>query len=101
MFRQISKYPFVEKDVAFLIDRSVPAGELNKIILQIGQPLVSQVDIFDLYQGKQLAEDKKSVAFRIRFQSMERTLEDKEVSQLFTKIINFVKNKYSATLREV
>lgn len=101
MFSQISKYPFVEKDVAFLIDRSVPAGEVSKVILQTGQPLVSQVDIFDLYQGKQLAEDKKSVAFRIRFQSLERTLEDKEVSQLFTKIINFVKNKYSATLREV
>jgi len=53
-----------------------------------------------LYEGGQLAEDKKSIAFRIRFQSQDRTLQDKEVNSLFSKIISDVNKKYSATLRD-
>ncbi len=100
LFTQFSKYPFIEKDVAFIVDKSVQAGELEKAISQIGQPLITMVEIFDLYTGDKLAENKKSIAFRMRFQSTDRTLEDKEVNLLFKKIIDHINKNYSATLRD-
>ena len=100
LFSQISKFPYVEKDVAFVVAGDVLARDLNKTISESGRPLVKSIKIFDLYEGEQLPEDKKSIAFRIRFQSQDRTLQDKEVNSLFNKIISDVNKKYSATLRD-
>jgi phenylalanyl-tRNA synthetase beta chain len=100
LLKAFSKYPFIEKDVAFIVDRDLSAGELERAIISAGRPLVISVEIFDLYQGDQLTGNKKSVAFRMRFQSQDRTLSDKEVNALFEKIIGFVQKKYQATLRD-
>ena len=100
LFKQFSKYPFIEKDVAFIVDQDVLAGELEQDIFKSGQPLITNVEIFDLYTGDKLGGSKKSIAFRLRFQSTERTLNDKEVNSLFEKIISYIMKNYSANLRE-
>ena len=99
-FKQFSKYPFIEKDVSFIVDNEVLSGDLEDSIYKAGQPLIIAVGIFDLYAGEKPGEDKKSIAFRMRFQSPDRTLQDTEVNALFEKIIGHIIKKYPATLRE-
>jgi phenylalanyl-tRNA synthetase beta chain len=100
LFEVFSRFPFVEKDLAFVVEDDIKSGDLENLIYQSGKPLVKQVEVFDLFRGKQLGETKKSIAFRIRFQSSERTLNEKEVSKIFKKIINDAERKLNAKLRE-
>ena len=95
-----SRFPFVEKDLAFIVSTDINAADLENLIYKVGKPLVNKVEIFDLFTGKQLGDSKKSIAFRIRFQSSERTLNEKEVSKVFNKIISDAGRNYNATLRE-
>jgi len=100
MYEQFSRFPYVEKDLAFVVDRDVNADQVYQVITNAGKPLVRSIEVFDLYQGDRLPEAKKSLAFRIRFQSSERTLTDPEVNTVFQKIIRMVQEKLPATLRE-
>ncbi len=100
LFEMYSRFPFVEKDLAFIVEEKVNAKELEELIRRVGRPLVYEVDVFDLYKGKHLGESKKSIAFRIRFQSSERTLNEKEVSKIFNSIISEAEKTFNATLRE-
>jgi phenylalanyl-tRNA synthetase beta chain len=100
LFEMYSRFPFIEKDLAFIIPNDLKAGELEDLIYKVGKPLVNEVDVFDLFKGKQLGDNKKSIAFRIRFQSSERTLNEKEVSKIFNKIISDAERNFNATLRE-
>ncbi len=100
MFQQFSRFPYVEKDLAFVVNRDINADQLYQVIYETGRPLVNFIEVFDLYQGDRLPEGKKSLAFRIRFQSPERTLTDAEVNTVFQKIIQMVQKKLPATLRE-
>jgi phenylalanyl-tRNA synthetase beta chain len=99
LFEMYSRFPFVEKDLALIVEDNVNAKELEDLILQVGKPLVNHVEVFDLYKGKHLTETKKSIAFRIRFQSSERTLNEKEVSKIFNTIISEAEKTFNATLR--
>jgi len=100
LFEMYSRYPFVEKDLAFIVSNNLKAGELKDHIYKVGKPLVNKVEVFDLFKGKQLGDTKKSIAFRIRFQSSERTLNEKEVSKIFNKIISDAEKNFNATLRD-
>jgi len=100
LFEMYSRFPFVEKDLAFIVSTDINAADLENLIYKVGKPLVNKVEIFDLFTGKQLGDSKKSIAFRIRFQSSERTLNEKEVSKVFNKIISDAGRNYNATLRE-
>ena len=100
LFQKFSKFPFIEKDLALVVENDVNAGELKDLIFHSGKPLVNQIDVFDLFRGKQLGEAKKSIAFRIRFQSSERTLNEKEVSKIFDRIIKDAERNFNAKLRD-
>ncbi len=99
-FEMFSRFPFIEKDLSFVIESDLNARALEDLIYQSGRPLVKHVEIFDLFQSKQLGESKKSIAFRIRFQSSERTLNEKEVGKIFNKIISDAESSMNAKLRE-
>jgi phenylalanyl-tRNA synthetase beta chain len=99
-FEMFSRFPFIEKDLSLVIESDLNARTLENLIYQSGKPLVKNVEIFDLFQSKQLGESKKSIAFRIRFQSSERTLNEKEVSKIFNKIIGDAERSMNAKLRE-
>jgi phenylalanyl-tRNA synthetase beta chain len=100
LFEIYSRFPFIEKDLALVVDTKVTAHDIESLIRKSGKPLVSDVSVFDLFTGDQLGKSKKSLAFRIRFQSSERTLNEKEVSRIFSKIIVDAERKLDAKLRD-
>ncbi|MBQ9625446.1 MAG: phenylalanine--tRNA ligase subunit beta, partial [Clostridia bacterium] len=94
----IPKFPAVYRDLAVTTSRMAPVGNMKKLIEK--NKLVYKVDIFDVYEGKQVEKGNKSVAFSIEFRAADRTLSDKEVNAQFDKIVSALGEQYGAALRE-
>lgn len=97
--KELPKYPAIDRDLAVIVDETQPVGPLLADIRQSAGPLLETVEVFDIYQGEQVGEGKKSVAFSLLFRSMERTLTDKEVNSRFNKILRTLERNYGAQLR--
>ncbi len=97
---EISKYPNILKDVAFILDKDIIASDVQKEIKRLGGKLLRDIEIFDCYQGDKIAKDKKSLAFKLTFNDMNRTLTDDEVMEIFNKIIEGIKNKFKCEVRD-
>jgi phenylalanyl-tRNA synthetase beta chain len=89
----------VERDLAFVVDASVRAGDLVKAAQAAERSLVSDIGVFDVYQGKGLPEGSKSIAINVRLQPRERTLTDAEIEAAIARIVAEVSKKTGATLR--
>ncbi len=89
----------VERDFSFLVDKDQAIGELIKAIANCDKQLIKEVNIFDIFSGKNIAEDKKSVALRVKIQPTEKTLTSDEIDMIGKKIIESVA-KFGANLRE-
>ncbi|WP_010099079.1 phenylalanine--tRNA ligase subunit beta [Ornithinibacillus scapharcae] len=98
-YTQIPRYPSVTRDIAFILDEKVNAGDVKATIEEIGAPLVKQVQVFDLYKGENLPEGKKSVAYSLLYQDPEKTLVDEEVEKSYQSIIEAVNEKHQAYVR--
>ncbi|MFO8173387.1 MAG: phenylalanine--tRNA ligase subunit beta [Longimicrobiales bacterium] len=81
VFEPLPTFPGVDRDLALLLSNSLPAGQVEEVIREAGGPYLAEVQVFDLYQGKGVPEGYRSVAFRLRFQSRERTLTDEDVER--------------------
>lgn len=99
-FKELSKYPSVKKDVAFIVKKDVTSEQIKQVITKSGGRLLTSVEVFDVYMGENVGEDYKSVAYSLEFQDMTRTLNDEEVTNLFNHIITSVETKIGATLRD-
>jgi phenylalanyl-tRNA synthetase beta chain len=97
LFQPISRFPAVVRDIALVVDAGVAHRQVQDIIRSF--PLVTQVSLFDLYTGGQLPADKKSLAYRITFQSPSHTLTDEEVNKVQQQIIDKLSTELGATLR--
>jgi phenylalanyl-tRNA synthetase beta chain len=97
-YRPLNRYPGVVRDIAVVVSADLPAQEVRDIIVSFA--LVSEVQLFDLYDGKQVPKGKKSLAYRITYQSPDHTLTDGEVDQVQQQIINRLSSELRATLRE-
>jgi phenylalanyl-tRNA synthetase beta chain len=84
---QPSPYQAIERDFAFVLDASVPAGELVKAVKLADRNLIDSVTVFDLYEGKGVPEGKKSIAVAVRIQPRDATLTDAEIEALAQKIV--------------
>ncbi len=98
-YRSLPKYPATERDLAVVVSEEINAAELLHIIREKGGELLEGVKLFDLYQGDQIAEGQKSLAFKLLFRAEDRTLTDEEVNKLFERILNQLKKKYQAEIR--
>ncbi|WP_339228335.1 phenylalanine--tRNA ligase subunit beta [Oceanobacillus sp. FSL K6-2867] len=98
-FTAIPKYPSIARDIAFILDENVHAGDVRKVIEEVGAPLVNRVEIFDLYQGDNLEDGKKSIAYSLLYQHPEKTLKDEEVEESYQNIITAVNEKFNAYVR--
>jgi phenylalanyl-tRNA synthetase beta chain len=96
-YQAIPRFPSVTRDIALVIDEQVSYRTVEEIIQ--GFPLVTRVTLFDLYQGEQIAEGKKSFAIRIVYQSPSHTLTDEEVDQTQEQMLAKLHQKLGATLR--
>ena len=98
-YKEANKYPEITKDVAFVVKKDITAGMIMDQIRKSGGRLLSDIDVFDVYQGENVKEDEKSIAFNLKFQDPTRTLSDEEVMMVFNKIINDIESKMDAKLR--
>ncbi len=98
-FVPFSPFPPVYFDLAFVVDSSLPAGELEKEIVEQGGTLLEECRLFDRYEGDRLPSDKKSLAFSLTFRSQERTLTEKEIDGIIQKIVARMKKVFHAELR--
>lgn len=99
VFKEIPKYPAVRRDFALLIDNSVSFAEIDKIANQTEKHLLKDVDLFDVYQGENLPEGKKSYAVSFVFQDEKKTLTDKQVDKIMNKLQRNFENQLGAELR--
>jgi phenylalanyl-tRNA synthetase beta chain len=97
--RPVSRYPSTDVDLAFVVEEVVPAAAVRSTIRAVGAPLLRRVDLFDVFRSEQLGADRRSLAFRLRFQADDRTLTDAEVGEVRQAIIDEVEETHDATLR--
>lgn len=95
----ISKFPSIERDLAFVLDKGVKAHDILKTIKVVGKGLVNDAAIFDVYAGQGISEERKSIAVKVTFRSDDHTLTDKEVSDSLDKIKAELTKAYQAELR--
>jgi len=88
-----------ERDFAFVIDKSFPAGELENIKKQLDASIIKKVTTFDIFEGQNIPEGKKSIAINIIMQAANKTLTEKDLDQVSEKIISTIKEKTGATIR--
>ena len=98
-FDDVSPYPEVRQDLAFVVDDDVPAAEILAAIRAAGGDLLRSVSVFDEYRGPQMGEGKRSLAFRLAFGSAERTLTDEDVAPARAAIADAVGKQFGAVLR--
>ena len=98
-YKPISKYPAVERDIAFIIDENVESQEIVDVVNENGGEYLVGIRLFDRYQGEQIEKGKVSLAYKILFQSQNSTLKDKYVKQAFQNIENGLKSKFNIELR--
>ena len=99
-FKEISKYPSIKKDLAFIVDKDVTSLEIEKIIKKAGGKLLESVNVFDVYTGDNVKENEKSIAYSLIFSSLDRTLNEDEVMKIFNDIINKCEKEIGAKLRD-
>jgi phenylalanyl-tRNA synthetase beta chain len=97
LFKSLPKYPAIIRDLALVVDEKISYQQLSDLIKSF--PLVNKVGLFDLYRGEQVSAGKKSLAFRISFQSDEHTLTDVEADKIQKNILSALSQEFQATLR--
>ncbi len=98
-FRDISKFPPVSRDLALLVDKATLFVDIEKIAYQSEKKLLKKVELFDVYEGKNLPTGKKSYAVNFILQDEEKTLTDKHIEAVMNKIIANLKRQLGAELR--
>lgn len=98
-FKMFSKYPSVRRDIAILVARDLQAAELEKALRdQVGN-LLTDLVLFDVYQGKGIPDDQKSMALGLTLQNPDRTLTDTEVNDVFANVFSMLQREFNAVLR--
>lgn len=98
-FKEISKFPSVSRDLALLLDNNIEFEQIERIARQTEKKLLKKVELFDVYQGKNLPEGKKSYAVNFILQDEQKTLNDKQIDAIMTKLIANLKKQLGAELR--
>ena len=99
MFKPISKFPNVERDLAVVVDDSITCQQIIDAIKESGGEFLEKVSIFDVYKGVGIPENKKSMAYNLIFSSLERTLNVEEIDEAVKNILENLSTKLNAELR--
>ena len=99
LYKEISKYPAVSRDLALLVDKSVEFAQIEQIARQTERKLLKRVELFDVYEGKNLPEGKKSYAVNFILQDEQKTMGDKQIDAIMQKLIQNLKKQLNAELR--
>ncbi|MDJ0724693.1 MAG: phenylalanine--tRNA ligase subunit beta [Prochloraceae cyanobacterium] len=98
-FKSYSTYPAVERDLAFFADVSIPVFQIEQAIKKSGGSILAGVELFDEYQGENVPEGERSLAFSLYYRASDRTLTDKEIEPVHQKVRDTLVKQFSANLR--
>ena len=98
--KNVSKFPAIKRDIAFVTDEKVLCSQIEDLINQNADNIVESVELFDIYSGSQVEKGKKSMAYSITYRADDRTLTDEEVKKVQDKILQQLEEKFEARLRD-
>ncbi len=98
-FAELSRFPAVRRDIAVVVDRDVPAATLQALVREGAGDLLRDTVVFDVYQGDNVGQNRRSVALGLTLQHASRTLTDDEVTALMERVVDLLKQRVSASLR--
>lgn len=101
MYTPLPKYPSTSRDIALLVEDSLEAGTIEKVIKAAATDILKEVKLFDVYRGEQVEEGKKSVAFSLIYQDSEKTLTDEDVAPVHESVLKALREELGAVLREM
>ncbi len=99
-YKEISKFPSIKKDIAFVVDKNIISKDIEKVIKSAGGSLLTDIEVFDVYTGSNVADDKKSIAYSLTFTDNKKTLTDEEVNGLMDKVMENACKKFNAEIRK-
>ncbi|WP_333653940.1 phenylalanine--tRNA ligase subunit beta [Dissulfurispira sp.] len=99
-YRALPRYPYIERDTAIIVDSLFEAAMLMKWLKSYPSDLIEDIYVFDVYQGKNIPEGKKSIAFNVRYRASDRTLKDDEIDTLHNSLVNYILDKTKGQLRQ-
>ena len=95
----ISRFPETRRDIAVVVSSSVPAADVVALVKSVAGSSLEDLRVFDVYTGQGIEANKKSLALGLTFRDRERTLDDSEISETMTQVVDSLKEKFSAELR--
>ncbi|MBM7558062.1 phenylalanine--tRNA ligase subunit beta [Halanaerobacter jeridensis] len=98
-YQPLPKYPALSRDIALVVDNEVTSKEIKDLILKVGSDVIESIKLFDLYQGEQLENGDKSLAYSIKYRVADRTLTDEEVNQVQSEIEEKLNQELVAHIR--
>lgn len=98
-FKELPKYPAVTRDIAMLVDKTVPVADIEEVVKKASGKLLESINLFDVYEGEQIPEGKKSVAYSAVYRALDRSLTGDEVQKVFDKVLKNLENQLGAQLR--
>lgn len=98
-YKEISKFPSIKKDLAVVVDKNIESLEIAKTIKKAGGSNLTEVEVFDVYEGKGIEDGKRSLAFSLAFSSFDKTLTDEEINPCIEKIVATLEKQFGAILR--
>lgn len=87
-YEGIARFPAISRDISMVVPKQIMAGQIEQIIIQRGGRLLESCELFDIYEGSQIQEGFKSIAYSITFRAKDRTLEESDVAASMKKILN-------------
>ena len=99
-YKEISKFPSIKKDVAFIVNKDIESATIEKQIKKSAGNLLTNIEVFDVYTGEHVLSGKKSIAYSLTFSDSKKTLTDDEVTAIFNKVISDVEIKLCAEIRK-
>ncbi|GEK33417.1 phenylalanine--tRNA ligase subunit beta [Kurthia sibirica] len=99
IYTPVPRFPSMSRDIALVVDRTIEAGTIETVIKNAGGKLLKSVQVFDLYEGSNMPDDKKSLAFTLKYFDAEKTLTDVEVVEVHEKVLAALTETVNAELR--
>ena len=99
-YKEISKFPSVNKDLSLVVDKTIESAEIAKQIKKLGGGNLTQIKPFDIYMGKGIEENKRSITYNLVFSDNDKTLNDEEINTIMQKIIEGLEKNIGAEIRK-
>ncbi|MCX5873567.1 MAG: phenylalanine--tRNA ligase subunit beta [Deltaproteobacteria bacterium] len=100
VFKPLPRYPYIERDLSIIVEANCSEDKIKLLISRLGHDIITSVILFDLYRGESIPEGHQSMAFRIRYQSEDRTLTDAEVEEVHSQVAATLMRELGVTVRE-